>query len=236
MDQLLLWYNIVFALPFGLAMLYLMIMSFGVLPVDFDFDFDHDVDLDMDMDLDADADFDADHGVDLGLDHDVDHDLSGLLKALSILGVGKVPLSITVVVLLLSWGLFGWLSNLAIAGLIATSSTYAMISIAAALVGSFSFTAAISRLLVKVLPGAETYATTPAQLVGRVGEVVHMVDERFGEVRLIDDQHSAINVTCVVDHGEDPIPVGQKVLLYDYQPGENSSGQGRFIGQVYTEE
>lgn len=213
MEDLLLWYNLIFVLPFGLAVLYLLIMSFGALPFDLDVDVDHEAGMDM--------------------DHDVDHDVEpgGVFKALSLLGVGRVPLSITIIALLLLWGAIGWVTNKVLAGLLQTSSAYALLSIGVALVGSLLLISLLSRVLVRVLPLNETYASSFNDLIGQVGTVLHVVDTNFGRVRVLDAHKTLIDVTCVVDDEEPAIPVGSKVLLYDYDPEAH-----RFLGQVYMED
>lgn len=219
MEQLLLWYNLIFVLPFGLAVLYLLIMSFGILPIDMDFGMDYDVDMDFDHDID--------------LDHDLDHDVGtdGAFKALSILGVGKVPLSIIGIAMLLLWGALGWLTNNVLETLIQTSHAYAAISMAVALVGSLLLTSLLSKLLVRFVPTSETYASSFHDLIGQVGTALHDVDEKFGRVRVLNEHNTLIDVTCVVDSEESSIPEGSKILLYDYDPEER-----RFLGQIYTDE
>src|SRR5882757_7838975 len=70
------WWNLIFLLPFGLALLYLGLyttsgITFG--DADADVDMDADADMDADGDLGADAGGDIDH--DLDADGDVDHDV-----------------------------------------------------------------------------------------------------------------------------------------------------------------
>ena len=219
MEQLLLWYNLIFILPFGLAVLYLLIMSFGILPIDVGFGVDHDVDVDIDHDVD--------------LDHDLDHDVGadGAFKALSILGVGRVPLSIIIIAMLLLWGALGWLTNSVLEELILTSRAYAAISMAVALVGSLLLTSLLSKVLVRFVPTSETYASSFHDLIGHVGTALHVVDDKFGRVRVLNAHNTLIDVTCVVDTEEQAIPEGSKVLLYDYDPEER-----RFLGQIYTDD
>ncbi len=95
LQVLLAWWNLIFILPFGLALLYLGVFVFTGITfgdadadadmdadadadVDADADADADVDADADADVDADADADADHDADLhaAADHDADHDIA----------------------------------------------------------------------------------------------------------------------------------------------------------------
>src|SRR5690348_1949992 len=113
------WWNLIFVLPFGLALLYLGLytvsgVTFGESDLDADHDFDagadvdadvdadadadvdHDIDSDVDADADSDADADADHDADTDAEHETQ--FSPALAVMSWLGVGKVPLSIVLMV------------------------------------------------------------------------------------------------------------------------------------------
>src|SRR5438067_3052533 len=134
---LLSWWNLIFIVPFLLAMLYLGVytltgITFGEADADADMDADADVHVDAEVDHDISADADADHDIsaesnadhDIGNDHDAgdhdadqdgDHDAddgggpsSALLAALAWLGVGKVPVSLLLMILLMTWGAVGF--------------------------------------------------------------------------------------------------------------------------------
>jgi hypothetical protein len=113
-EWLLHWWNLIFLLPFGLALMYLALytlsgVTFGDGDLDHSFDADHDLGADAGHDLEADHDMDADH--DPGNDGPASGHASGPLAALSWLGVGRVPLSILLMVLLLTWGVVGFVAN-----------------------------------------------------------------------------------------------------------------------------
>jgi hypothetical protein len=81
LQVLLSWWNLIFILPFGLALMYLGLfvftgITFGDADADADMDADADVDADADMDADADVDGDADVDAhaDVNLNADADHD------------------------------------------------------------------------------------------------------------------------------------------------------------------
>ena len=88
-EWLLNWWNLIFLLPFGLALLYLGLytisgVTFGDGDVDHDFDVDHDVDADADADHDISADHDADAGHDAGGGQGGGHPSAEILKKQSI--------------------------------------------------------------------------------------------------------------------------------------------------------
>src|SRR5688500_2668567 len=104
-EWLMLWWNLIFIVPFGLALLYLGVyamsgFTFGEAEADFHADAP---DMDADAEIAVDADADAD-GADLHADagsHVPIH-----IAAMSWLGIGRVPLSLVLMVLLMTWGLF----------------------------------------------------------------------------------------------------------------------------------
>ena len=121
--------------------------------VDHDMEVDHDVEADVHADVDAEADVDADADVDHDIDADsdvdadADHDAEGdgdqgsgssssIFAAMTWLGIGRVPVSIVLLVLLLSWGVIGFCSNQALRERIADPAKIGLISIAIAAVGS----------------------------------------------------------------------------------------------------
>lgn len=84
-EALLAWWNLIYSVPFLLAVTYLAVyatsgLTFGESDVDhdvdhdLDHDVDHDVDVDHDLDHDIDHDADLDHDVDVEGDHDLDAD------------------------------------------------------------------------------------------------------------------------------------------------------------------
>jgi len=166
---------------------------------DVDLDMDHDVDLDMDHDVDADLDhdIDVDHDVDVEAGHDVesahhlgaehevhdlaaDHEPSLLLRALSILGFGKVPVSILMTCLMVIFGATGLIANGLFESVLPWSwapAVYVWPSLALALLSSFSLTGTVANSLHRLMPTKETYAVTEEELVGQVGISVYGIDD-----------------------------------------------------------
>ena len=116
-------------LPFGLALLYLGLytvsgITFGDADAEVgDFDADADADVHLDADTEVDHDF---HGPNIDADADANHDLDSdgdadsaiaddqsadSAPAIHWLGIGQVPLSITLMVLLMLWGWSGFVTN-----------------------------------------------------------------------------------------------------------------------------
>jgi membrane protein implicated in regulation of membrane protease activity len=223
------WWNLIFLLPLGLALLYLGLymasgITFGESEIDADADADLDgnvdagIDHDMDHDVSADADHDLDTDHDAGAGHNAEvsehastHAASG--SALAWIGFGKVPVSLTLMVLLLTWGTAGLIIN---AGLIAKGASAAAVSIPVAGFISLFVTRLVVMLIGRYLPLNETTARRRHALLGCVGETVFQIDQRFGMAAVRDDTGDLYQVGCRIEAGCQPIAKGTKVKLVGY--------------------
>lgn len=223
------WWNLIFVAPFAVALLYLGVYTLsGVGFGDADADAHVDVDADADADLDTDADLDADSDLDADADADIDADADGEahgeansgeqssfhMLALSWLGVGRVPLSLIAIVLLLTWGASGFVTNALVRPLVGWHA--ARLSLPVAAVVSLFVTRAIVLFMARFVPLNETYALHRGQLVGCVGEALYGINESFGMAMVRDDRGDLHQVTCRVGAGIDPVPKGTKVTLVAY--------------------
>jgi len=198
--------------------------------IDADADVDHDVDMDHDVDADADVDADVDHDIDADTDSDTDadHDAeaegnghggggsSSIFTAMTWLGIGRVPVSIVLLVLMLSWGVIGFCSNQILRERIADPARIGLISMAVALVGSLLVTRGTTRIVARVLPDGETYAVRRHELLGGVGLAVSAINASFGLVA-VHDEHGHLFQVPARTRGEGiEIPKGASVRLVAY--------------------
>jgi membrane protein implicated in regulation of membrane protease activity len=248
---LLSWWNLIFILPFGLALLYLGIYSvsgwtFGESDVDADADADVDADADagVDHDIDADADADVDHDIDHDVDtdadadadadsdsdaeHDAEHETasngsssSSVWHAMHLLGVGSVPVSMVLLFLLLTWGGIGFLTNQAARPHVAQPWMVAAVSLPIAALGSLLITSILTRTIGKYMPMRETYARRRHELLGSTGEAIYEIDEKFGMVSIRDDHGDLFQVPCRLEQGYGAIPKGGRVKLVAYDKGQS---------------
>jgi membrane protein implicated in regulation of membrane protease activity len=236
------WWNLIFVLPFSLALLYLGLytvsgITFGDADADGDFDadgdIDHDFDAGVDHDLDADADADADGDVDQDLDADQDvdgdhdagsHEAEGggrgvdapvHIAAMNWLGIGRVPVSLVLMVLLLTWGVAGFLTN---AAMQERGAMAAVFSIPIAAVVSFFVTHTVTALIARYLPLYETTAQRRHALLGSVGEAMYPIDRKFGMVSVREETGDLYQVACRAVG--DAIGKGSKVKLVSYNAKE----------------
>jgi len=203
-------------------------LTFGEADAGHDFDghgdFDADSHIDVDGDVhdlhvaDHDASTDVDHDVHGDAQHDTEHGGSGrgAGHVLSWLGLGRVPLSIVLMVLLISWGTIGLLVNLALWPRTGTGPVVATYSLPAAIIGSLLFTRVISTLVTRLLPTNETYVHRRHDLLGCTGEALFPIDSQFGMVTVRDTDGDLFQVPCRVREGEDTISKGHRVRLVAY--------------------
>jgi membrane protein implicated in regulation of membrane protease activity len=217
-EWLMQWWNLIFVVPFGLALLYLGVyatsgFTFG----------DADADAGVNgPDMDADAEFAVDADAD-GADIDA-HDCHVPLHiaAMSWIGIGRVPLSLVLMVLLLTWGFFGFATSYYLERNRPGFTMTPAVSIAAAAVGSLLATALASRAVARWLPTSETYAARRHDLLGRSGEAIYQIDQQSGVVSLRDENNDLFQVPCRVHGDRAPIAKGSHVRLIAYNGREKA--------------
>src|SRR5207248_3935521 len=130
--------------------------------------------------------------------------------------LGRVPLSIILMVLLISWGAIGLLINIALWPRTGTGPTVAAYSLPAAIIGSLLFTRIISTLVTRLLPTNQTFVHRRHDLLGCTGEALFPIDNQFGLVTVRDESGDLFQVPCRVQQDEAPIPKGHRVRLIAY--------------------
>jgi hypothetical protein len=253
------WWNLIYLVPFGLAILYLGVfvftgITFGDADADADMDTDMDApgpvhveahvvdaDADADGDLDADADMDADADAEADTEADADNDAaaSAVTHAhavhagdghgaggagegsftsdlLSFLGLGKIPVSLALMILLLWWGMVGFMLNTLFFqwGVAPWLIGFATLPLTAVIAGGL--TGGCAAILGKLFPGADSRAQRREDLVGRSGEAIFDIDGTFGMASVRNATGDLIQVACQTRDGESRIPKGSRVVLFNY--------------------
>src|SRR5512133_3508287 len=230
------WYNLPFTLMLVLGVVFAGLQLVGLsqdgdtdVDVDADADVDVDGDIDVDADLDADMDLaihhdfdhDIDHAIDHDLDHDVDHDMShdsiSGFSWLAFIGIGKAPLMVVVLIILMTTGLLGWfLNGLALGVLGFFPGLLLLLTLMLSLVVGSFITSRVTRFIGRTLPPLSTTATRAQALVGRPGTVISpFIDGRYGMVHLRDDGGTLISIFATTED-EHPIARGESVILLSY--------------------
>ncbi len=209
------WWNLVFIVPFGVALLYLGLyvftgLTFGDAELDHDLSVEHDVSVAHDVDADHDVEVDHDH------EASIDEGSFGFMSLLALIGVGRVPLSMVLMILLILWGSVGFALNQLLVQFIGATALVGVVSVPVTMVVSLVLTGLIARVVAKVMPTNETYGRKRSDLVGTVGEAVLPIDARFGLVSVRDSQGDLFQVACRVAEGEAAIAKGMRVVLFEY--------------------
>jgi hypothetical protein len=190
-------------------------------------DLDHEVGHDVDGDLDHELGHDVDHSAG---EHDADHEAAAGagFSILALLGAGKAPLLVVLLMLFEAIALLGWLLN-AVAVTLAGHypSPAILVVLPVALLGGGAVTARTARLIGGTLPPISTTASRAQSLVGLRGTVISpYVDEQYGMIHLRDAGGTLITVFAVVA-GEAPIRRGEAVILLGYDAGQRRYRAGR---------
>lgn len=155
-------------------------------------------------------------GKEIGFHHEVGETQHGLLGgALSFVNPAGVPVLILIILLLAIFSAAGYALQ-ALAAAVATPLPALVAGLVAA-AAALPLTRGASRAIAKVIPRDETYAVTPDDLVGRVGEVtLGPLDQGAAGRVKVQDQHGNWHFPMArAARDVAPIPVGAPVLLVD---------------------
>lgn len=141
-----------------------------------------------------------------GAAHDADHGPLGF--ALGLLGVGRVPLGLLLTVLLTTYGAIGLAANRALTSLPALLP----VSLVIAAGGSLLVSALVSRVLARIAPRDETYASSFESLVGCSGKVVSLLPAAEGYARVQDHFGNMQEVRCK-NLASTPLRPGERVVV-----------------------
>jgi membrane protein implicated in regulation of membrane protease activity len=149
--------------------------------------------------------------LEMDLDDGVEGDADGLLVAL---GVGRVPLSVLLLLLLLSFGGLGLVVYPLL--LLAVSAGLALIAAwLLAGLGSLLVTRLLGGLFARYLPSVETYASEKRELVGRAAVVLMRLSDVEHVLRVKDAGGAELRVHGLSTSGR--LMPGEEVLLTAYQ-------------------
>jgi membrane protein implicated in regulation of membrane protease activity len=237
-ELLLAWWNLIYIVPFILALMYLGLFVFTGITFG---DADADVDMDADVDADADMDHDTDvshadagstavihaphaHVHTIELDNPplaADGHVSPFYTLLSFLGLGKIPISLALMIFMFVWGITGFAFNAILTQWLGLSAIVGVISIPVTLAITLALTGAFAALLAKIIPSDEGKRERRSDLVGKSGEALYDIDETFGMAAVRGDAGGLFQVPCRTVNGTGRIPKGTRIVLFHYDR-ENS--------------
>ena len=220
--------NLFFELPLLLAIVLTIIQLVGGLEAGHDLHVgaDHDIGHDVSHDAGHDASHDAghDHAETQDQSHNGTRDFT---KILGFLGVGKAPIFLVLAACCYSWAFVGFASE-RLFSLWLPSWLYMWLSFLATLI----LTVVLTRYMARGLGfffRTETYGITMKDLIGSEATTRIRVTEEFGTAELHDRFGTLQVVQCRIPAGNNIIPAGTKVTLYQWYPEKG-------VFQVVTED
>jgi hypothetical protein len=149
--------------------------------------------------------------------HDVGqevHPSGGFLRALTLFGIGRVPISVLLCSFLVLFGGIGLISNQVFASVRLPPVAYFWPSLGIAGVSGLIVTGRLAAFMAKHMPSVETVKITRRDLVGRIGTSVYGVDEKSGQVQVRDRHGNLHRIAARTAGGR--IEPGKDVLLEEY--------------------
>lgn len=192
MARILEWQNLVFVLALLLAGVLVLGAALGLVGAD--------AEAELDVDADADADVDG------------DHDLPA--AALALLGVGRAPLSLLLITLLVAFGATGICLNLLLEPWLGSPLARGVLAVLGAGSASMLAGGAMSRLFARFVPGLESYATEAHDVIGVTGVAEMRITGRFGVARVSDRTGTPLQLRCRAHATE--IPKGSEIVVVDF--------------------
>lgn len=201
---------------------------------DHDLDAEHDIHADHNLSWEPSAEVQADMDGHHGLDHHGHHGHAGshhhaeaaktsgfgMMSLLNLVGFGKVPLSLMVMILLIAWGISGFATNQMLHKTMQDGDKVGLMSLPIAAAISLVATGLISRALGRIMPRDESSAKTMPQLVGQHGTAILPINDTFGLAKVLDGSGVGIQVPCRVAPGQETISANRAVVLMRFDRTE----------------
>jgi membrane protein implicated in regulation of membrane protease activity len=198
---LLAWQNVIFYIPLAVGLLLILGAAFGV--HDHDHDAGHAV-----------GHHGATHDAGHHPGHEAGHD-SVFARGFMMLGVGRVPLTIVLMIASLYFGGLGIILNTVLASAGLAPWFYGPISIAGAFVGMVVLGGATARLIHRHLPTSETYSITRHDFAGCRGKLLLPADTSSGYAQIKDPEGTVHNIKCRTTAGT--LPKDTAILVVEYE-------------------
>lgn len=237
-EGLFVWYNAVFVVLFAVGFFFTFLQLIGLgsgAGAEADADVDAEADLDAEAELDAEVDADADVDADAEADGHVDaHGPVAAGSAIGLTGVfaqlfalGKVPLSISLMLLCYTMGVSGWIANQLLQPRLGDPAAFFPVSLLLALCAGFLVLRFAGAVMGRYLPTVSTTAVQKRHLVGLTAQTTLPVNERIGQACLYDKHGTLHMVHCRVRAGAPAIEKGASVVLIKYIPDRDLFVVGR---------
>ena len=234
------WWNLPFTIPFALAVVYLLLASFGVVGAGDDASAEAGAEAGAAADGPDGADggdaagaetaAEAEHGHDPLVYHaeaetaalgGAGPDGSGrepspAARLLDFFGLGRIPLTVVLQLFFLVWGFSGWAATTILAPILGEPLLFFWPSLLVAGLAAVAVTRLFARPLARWLPGTESYSVSKTQLVGQLGTVVFPVGATSGTVHLRDRRGNLHQIVCRTADGSTVLNKGAEVIVVSY--------------------
>jgi len=138
---------------------------------------------------------------------------SAISRALSLLGIGKVPIMMVFSSFCFLWGFTGLAANLLLAPAFALPALFILPSMGIALVSSLVLTGALSQGISKVMPSVDTYTTPRAGFLGKTGHALYEINATSGAAVVLDNESNRVQIKCRTDQEGTVIPRGHSLSV-----------------------
>ncbi|HEU0050949.1 MAG TPA: hypothetical protein VFQ60_02740 [Patescibacteria group bacterium] len=210
------WQYLIFVIPAGLS----MVLAFGaVFGLGHDHDVGHDIDHDMDHDHDAGHEHESGKTVlDMQPEMLRPRSIGSMVGVL--MGIGRVPISILLMIWFLCFGLTGLIVNILLEPI---TSFFVIFSLLAAFFVTFFFSGKVARGVNRIVPGKETESQTKEDLVGCSGKLTVKTTTEYGIANIEDRLRGIQNVQCRLKDNLDvkELPSGTRVTVVEYDEPNN---------------
>lgn len=219
--DLLQWWNLIFALPFGFALLLTLLQATGQLHLGHGLHFSH-----PHLGHHVDVAHTVGHGAhgQTSHDHSAHHEhSSGGQKGAgsrvmgsfsSLIGLGEAPFMTVLSSFFLIWGTVGLITN-SVLGAVLSPVIFIGPAIVVASMGASVTTGLIARGIAKLLPSAESFGYQESSFEGSTGKAVTKITSSYGVVAVSDSFGNRVEVKCRTQ-GEEVLPYGAEVILLNY--------------------
>ena len=206
------WYNWPFLLTIAVGVIFILVdLLLGGISESFGLDADADLDVDMDLDVDA------------GGPDGVAAQVGSLVLSLTWLGLGKVPISVLVETLLLSFGVTGLLVSAVANDLLGLSAYAFPVSLATAIVVAPLVTKVVGELVASIVPADSTTSRKPGDFLDSVGFASSTLTHSIGQVRLdATEKHPQTTLIArLAPSVPDDLPSETEVLIVGHDTASN---------------
>ena len=215
-SEFFLWYGVGYFCTFILGVMFLVIALLGL--GEHEAAVDHDIDHDFDIDHDIDHDFEHDHDV----GHEMEHEHHFFQSILSLLGIGRCPMSIVIMTFLFTFSVIGVIALIITKPILGVAAIYGLVSYGLAFFGAFFMTGSFARLIGRLLPSYESSIKSKRELAGKIGTVLYDFDtaKQTGFIQVYDGNGSLIEQRAHNTDTSQPLKKHDKVLIHGWRKEE----------------